>query len=58
MPMHADEVADEVRDAIAARSAANAAAVIEWWHRAAAPGTPRDADRRIREAAETPRPNA
>ncbi|KVF30409.1 hypothetical protein [Burkholderia vietnamiensis] len=28
-----DEIADEVRDVIAARSLAEAAAMIEWWHR-------------------------
>ncbi|WP_232072537.1 hypothetical protein [Paraburkholderia pallida] len=27
-----DEVADEVRDVISARSLSDAAAVIEWWH--------------------------
>ncbi|MDF0506620.1 hypothetical protein POK33_38360 [Burkholderia cenocepacia] len=55
-----DEVADEVRDVIAARSLANAAAVIEWWHHdwAAVSDTPRDAARRIREAARALRPNA
>jgi hypothetical protein len=54
-----DEVADEVRDVVAARSLADAAAVIEWWHHdwTAASDTPRDAARRIREAARALRPN-
>ncbi|MBU9192984.1 hypothetical protein KTD33_00360 [Burkholderia gladioli] len=48
-----DEVADEVRDVIATRSLADAAAVIEWWHRdwIVVSDTPRDAAKRIREAA-------
>ncbi|WP_176091174.1 hypothetical protein [Burkholderia ambifaria] len=55
-----DEVADEVRDVIAARSLADAAAVIEWWHHdwTEASDTPRDAARRIQEAARALRPNA
>ncbi|QMI49750.1 hypothetical protein [Burkholderia sp. MBR-1] len=55
-----DEVADEVRDVIAARSLADAAAVIEWWHHdwTEASDTPRDAARRIREAARALHSNA
>ncbi|MBF5008723.1 hypothetical protein [Burkholderia pseudomultivorans] len=55
-----DEVADEVRDVIAARSLADAAAVIEWWHHdwTEVSDTSRDAARRIREAARALRPNA
>ncbi|WP_186087667.1 hypothetical protein [Burkholderia gladioli] len=48
-----NEVADEVRDVVAARSMSEAAAVIAWWHRdwTVVCDTPRDAARRIREAA-------
>ena len=48
-----DEVADEVRDVIAARSLGDAAAMIDWWHHdwTEASDTPRAAARRIREAA-------
>ncbi|WP_186214946.1 hypothetical protein [Burkholderia gladioli] len=55
-----DEVADEVRDVIAARPLAGAAAVIAWWHRdwTEVSDTSRDAARRIREAARALRPNA
>ncbi|MCC8397324.1 hypothetical protein LJ656_32635 [Paraburkholderia sp. MMS20-SJTR3] len=47
-----DEVADEVRDVIAARSLGDAAAVIEWWHHdwTEVSDTPRDAAKRMREA--------
>lgn len=55
-----DEVADEVRDVIAARTLSDAAVVIGWWHHdwAAASDTPRDAARRIREAGRALRLNA
>ncbi|WP_223997739.1 hypothetical protein [Burkholderia gladioli] len=55
-----DEVADEVRDVIAARSLADAAAVIPWWHHdwTEVSDTSRDAARRIREAARALCPNA
>ncbi|MDN7429103.1 hypothetical protein [Burkholderia sp. AU45388] len=55
-----NEVADEVRDVIAARSLADAAAVIAWWHHdwTEVSDTSRDAARRIREAARALRPNA
>ncbi|MDN7902252.1 hypothetical protein E2P84_41360 [Burkholderia cepacia] len=48
-----DEVADEVRDVVAARTMSEAAAVIDWWHRdwAVVSDTPRDAAKRIRDAA-------
>lgn len=47
-----DEVVDEVRGMIAARSLGDAATVIEWWHHdwAEVSDTPRDAAKRIREA--------
>jgi len=32
-PVWWDEVADEIRDVLAARTANDAAAVIDWWHR-------------------------
>ncbi|WP_369050121.1 hypothetical protein [Burkholderia gladioli] len=55
-----NEVADEVRDVIAARTLAAAAAMIEWWHRdwTQVSDTSRDAARRIREAARALRSNA
>lgn len=48
-----DEVADEMRDVIAARTLADAAALIEWWHHdwTVVSDTPRAAAKRIREAA-------
>ncbi|HDR8964613.1 TPA: hypothetical protein QDB13_002213 [Burkholderia vietnamiensis] len=54
-----DEVADEVRDVVAARTLADAAAMIEWWHRdwTQVSDTSRDAARRIREAARALRSN-
>lgn len=55
-----DEVADEVRDVVAARSVNEAAAVIEWWHHewSAVSDTPHAAAKRIREAARVLRLNA
>ncbi|MXN79618.1 hypothetical protein GR157_33470 [Burkholderia sp. 4701] len=55
-----DEVADEVRDVIAARSLGDAASVIEWWHHdwTGVADTPRDAAKRIREAGRVLRVNA
>jgi hypothetical protein len=55
-----DEVVDEIRDVVAARSVSEAATVIEWWHNdwSAVSDTPRDAAKRIREAARTLRLNA
>ncbi|WP_186032219.1 hypothetical protein [Burkholderia gladioli] len=54
-----DEVADEVRDVVAARTLAAAAAMIEWWHRdwTEVSDTSCDAARRIREAARALRSN-
>ncbi|NIE81956.1 MULTISPECIES: hypothetical protein [unclassified Burkholderia] len=54
------EVADEVRDVIAARSLGDAAAVIAWWHHdwTEVSDTSRDAARRIRAAARALRSNA
>ena len=48
-----DEVVDEIRDVVAARSVSEAATVIEWWHNdwSAVSDSPRDAAKRIREAA-------
>jgi hypothetical protein len=48
-----DEVADELRDVLAARSLNDAAKVIQWWHHdwTAVSDTPRNAAKRIREAA-------
>lgn len=48
-----DEVADEVRDVLAARTLDDAAALIEWWHHdwTEVSDTPRAAAKRIREAA-------
>ncbi|MDN7726518.1 hypothetical protein [Burkholderia gladioli] len=53
------EVANEIRDVVAARTLA-AAAMIEWWHRdwTQVSDTSRDAARRIREAARALRSNA
>lgn len=47
------EVADEVRDVVAARTMGEAAAVIDWWHHdwTVVSDTPRDAAKRIRDAA-------
>ncbi|WP_186214937.1 hypothetical protein [Burkholderia gladioli] len=55
-----DEVADEVRDVVAARSLVDAAAVIAWWHHdwTEVADTSRDAVRRIRVAARALGPNA
>lgn len=55
-----DEVADEMRDVIAARTLADAAALIEWWHPdwTEVSDTPRAAAKRIREAARSVRLNA
>jgi hypothetical protein len=48
-----NEVADEVRDVLAARSLAQAAELIEWWHHdwSAVSDTARDAAKRMREVA-------
>ncbi|HEP6430804.1 hypothetical protein [Burkholderia arboris] len=48
-----EEVADEVRDVVAARSVSEAAEIIEWWHRdwATVADTARSAAKRIRDAA-------
>ena len=48
-----DEVVDEIRDVVAARSVSEVATVIEWWHNdwSAVSDSPRDAAKRIREAA-------
>ncbi|WP_206146860.1 hypothetical protein [Burkholderia sp. Tr-20390] len=48
-----DEVADEMRDVVAARTIAEAAQVIEWWHLdwTSVSDTARDAAKRIRLAA-------
>lgn len=48
-----DEVADEMRDVVAARTIADAAQVIEWWHHdwASVADTARDTAKRIRQAA-------
>jgi hypothetical protein len=55
-----DEVADEVRDVIAARSLSEAATVIDWWHHdwTEVSDTARDAFKRIREAGRALRRNA
>lgn len=55
-----DEVADEVRDVIAARSVNEATTVIAWWHHdwTAVSDTPRAAAMRIRDAARMLRSNA
>lgn len=55
-----DEVADEMRDVIAARTLGDAAALIEWWHHdwTEVSDTPRAAAKRIREAARELRLNA
>ncbi|WP_321846937.1 hypothetical protein [Paraburkholderia bannensis] len=54
------EVADEMRDVIAARTLTDAAALIEWWHHdwTEVSDTPRAAAKRIREAARSVRFNA
>ncbi|WP_124076990.1 hypothetical protein [Burkholderia gladioli] len=48
-----NEVADEVRDVVTARSMSEAAAVIAWWHHdwSLVSDTPRGAAKRIRGAA-------
>ena len=48
-----DEVADEVRDVVAARALGEAAAVIELWHHdwTVVSDTPQEAAKRIRDAA-------
>ncbi|WP_334043614.1 hypothetical protein [Burkholderia ambifaria] len=48
-----DEVADEVRDVISARSVNEAAEIIDWWHfdSTAVSDTARSAAKRIRHAA-------
>ncbi|CAB3735533.1 hypothetical protein LMG22037_05975 [Paraburkholderia phenoliruptrix] len=50
-----EEVADEVRDVVAARSMSEAAAVIAWWHHdwTVVSDTPVDVAKRIRAAART-----
>ncbi len=55
-----DEVADEIRDVVAARSLNEAAEVIQWWHHdwTAVSDAPRDAAKRIRDAARLLRINA
>ena len=54
------EVADEVRNVIAARTLGEAAALIEWWHHdwTEVSDTPRNAAKRIREASRLQRINA
>ncbi len=54
-----DEVADEVRDVVAARTVTAAAEVIQSWHHdwTAVSDTPRNAAKRIREAARMLCPN-
>ncbi|WP_213781784.1 hypothetical protein [Caballeronia sp. dw_276] len=54
-----DEVADEVRDVVAARSLHAASDVIQWWHHdwTSVSDTPRGAAKRIREAARAMRLN-
>jgi hypothetical protein len=54
-----DEVADEVREVVAARSLNEAAEVLQWWHHdwTAVFDTPRGAAKRIREAARAGRLN-
>ncbi|MGH8782863.1 hypothetical protein [Paraburkholderia sp.] len=48
-----DEVADEIRDVVVARSVNEAAGLIDWWHHdwASVSDTPEDAANRIRQAA-------
>lgn len=55
-----DEVADEVRDVVAARTLSEAVTVIDWWHHdwTVVSDTPRDAAKRIRDAARVLRINA
>ncbi|CAG2383029.1 MULTISPECIES: hypothetical protein [Burkholderia] len=55
-----DEVADEVRDVVAARTIAIAAELIAWWHHdwTSVNDTPRMAATRIRNAARMTRPGA
>ncbi|HDR8983189.1 hypothetical protein QZM46_07615 [Burkholderia vietnamiensis] len=52
-----DEVADEVRDVVAARTISIAAELIAWWHHdwTCINDTPRKAAKRIRDAARTMR---
>ncbi|WP_374626430.1 hypothetical protein [Pandoraea sp.] len=54
------EVADEMRDVIAARTIADAAQVIEWWHHdwTSVSDTAREAAKRIRLAARKLRADA
>jgi hypothetical protein len=53
------EIADEVRDVVAARTLNEAAEVIQWWHHdwTEVSDTPRNAAKRIREAARALRHN-
>jgi hypothetical protein len=55
-----DEVADEVRNVVAARSVSEAAEIIQWWHHdwSAVSDTPMNAAKRIKEAARVLRFNA
>ncbi|WP_321920152.1 hypothetical protein [Paraburkholderia tropica] len=52
-PVWWSHVVDEIHDVIAARTLADAAALIEWWHQdwTIVSETPRAAAKRIREAA-------
>ncbi|RQR62887.1 hypothetical protein DIE12_34450 [Burkholderia sp. Bp9015] len=52
-PMWWEEVADEIRDVLAARTVHDAAAVIDWWHRdwSQVVDSPKAAAARIRQAA-------
>ncbi|WP_175924547.1 hypothetical protein [Burkholderia latens] len=52
-----DEVADEVRDVVAARTIGIAAELIAWWHHdwTSVSDTPRDAATRIRDTARSMR---
>jgi hypothetical protein len=55
-----NEVADEVRDVVAARSVSEAARIIQWWHHdwTTVSDTPLNAVKRIREAARVLRHHA
>ncbi|HHY6930524.1 hypothetical protein QZM43_32455 [Burkholderia orbicola] len=55
-----DEVADEIRDVVAARTIGIAAELIAWWHRdwTSVNDTPRNAATRIRDAARAMRRRA
>lgn len=59
-PAWRSQVADEMHDVIAARTLADAARLIEWWHHdwTMVSDTPRSAAKRIREAARAIRCNA